>query len=110
MGSSLTNASNGSFFSKISTRSASALVKTVVANYMKAVALPLPSDDGRCVVCSFDHLVFIAVPIMAVLKMFSSGVAGAAGGADLLGIIAAPNDEASASTQHLGSTIFISAE
>ena len=91
------------FFSKISTRSASALVKTVVANYMKAFALPLPSDEARCVTCSFDHLVFIAVPIMAVLKMFSSGV-GAAAGADLLGSFA--QEEISVPVQHIGAYLF----
>lgn len=65
---------------KISTRANAALVKTVVANFMKTHNLPLPVDEDQCAVgTSFDHLVFLVVPVMAVLKMFSpSGGYGAA--------------------------------
>lgn len=62
------------YFIKISGRSSAALVKTVVANFMKSQDIPLPIDEHNCVSSSFDHLVFLAVPIMAVLKMFSSGI------------------------------------
>ncbi len=49
-------------------------MKTVVANFMKSQDIPLPNDELQCVSSSFDHLVFLAVPLMAVLKMFSSGI------------------------------------
>ncbi len=58
------------YFQQISSRATAALVKTTVANYFKAHDILLPIDENQCVVIGFDLLVFIAVPVMAVLKMF----------------------------------------
>lgn len=69
-----------SFFVKVSSRASAALVKTAVSNFMKSHEMPLPVDEEQCACGTpFDHIVFLAVPIMAVLKMFSpTGGHGAA--------------------------------
>ncbi len=46
------------------------MVKTTLANYLKAHDILLPTDENQCVIMGFDLLIFIAVPVMAVLKMF----------------------------------------
>lgn len=45
-------------------------MKTVVANFMRHNNVPLPVEESQCA-NAFDQLVFLAVPIMAVLKMLS---------------------------------------
>jgi hypothetical protein len=65
-------------FSKIASRANAAFTKTVVAHFLKAHEIPLPSDESDCVRAPshFDMLVFLAVPLLAVMKMFGAGGKG----------------------------------
>jgi hypothetical protein len=63
------------YFSKIASRANAAFTKTVVAHFLKAHEIPFPSDEPDCVRAPshFDMLVFLAVPLLAVMKMFGAG-------------------------------------
>lgn len=66
------------YFGKIASRANAAFTKTVVAHFLKAHEIPLPAEEGDCVRAPshFDLLVFLAVPLLAVMKMFGVGGKG----------------------------------